>query len=454
MINIKDAKINLNNKIPPRTKLFNLEPIGIGTPMVESLESYLARLALHHCITTGDLVKYIICNEMNIESNVLFENTSFIKKFGEKTDNLISALENLTSRKDLKLLTLSKWESAFVNHNGTFHEFSRWCPNCYEELKLNNNEIYEPLIWSLKCIKICPKHKMPLSSICPHCEKAPYSFSGKSIPGYCSRCNMWLGFESKSPQLDSTELEWYLFIVDEIGDLLSNKSLIEKSVSYEIISKSIAKIIGITTYGNAKDFGEMINRSRRNVGHWRSGKAQPEMESLLAICRVAKIKLMDLLQNRLDFNLINYVWESTEDILKVPKDPYRSISKKFDFNLLEKKLEEIYLTEYPPPPVKELQRRFNYNNIYRKFPLLSKRITQKYRDYQKTQKEINLNLRCEEVKRIMKELYDRLEYPSVSKVRELMKNPVSFRDPIIRATYKETLVELKIDEKEPFINNH
>jgi hypothetical protein len=34
-----------------RSRLYQLEPIGIGTPMVESLSGYLARLAEAHCLS-------------------------------------------------------------------------------------------------------------------------------------------------------------------------------------------------------------------------------------------------------------------------------------------------------------------------------------------------------------------------------------------------------------------
>ena len=41
---------------PPRTRLYHLAPIGVGTPAVESLTGYLMRLAEAHCVSTGALV--------------------------------------------------------------------------------------------------------------------------------------------------------------------------------------------------------------------------------------------------------------------------------------------------------------------------------------------------------------------------------------------------------------
>ena len=37
--------------IPPRSRLYRLEPIGIATPYVESLTSDITRLAGEHCLT-------------------------------------------------------------------------------------------------------------------------------------------------------------------------------------------------------------------------------------------------------------------------------------------------------------------------------------------------------------------------------------------------------------------
>ena len=42
--------------IPPRSHLYCLEPVGIGTPFVESLTIYVTRLAKAHCVSLKSLV--------------------------------------------------------------------------------------------------------------------------------------------------------------------------------------------------------------------------------------------------------------------------------------------------------------------------------------------------------------------------------------------------------------
>ena len=42
--------------VPPRSRLYSLKPIGIGTPFVESLTGYVSRLADAHGVSVGKLV--------------------------------------------------------------------------------------------------------------------------------------------------------------------------------------------------------------------------------------------------------------------------------------------------------------------------------------------------------------------------------------------------------------
>ena len=43
-------------KLPERSRFYSLSPVGIGTPQVESLSGYIARLAEAHVLSVGDMV--------------------------------------------------------------------------------------------------------------------------------------------------------------------------------------------------------------------------------------------------------------------------------------------------------------------------------------------------------------------------------------------------------------
>ncbi|MED4696654.1 TniQ family protein [Peribacillus frigoritolerans] len=405
----------------------------MGTPYVESLWSYILRLASHHCVRVGDLLEYIIIEKLEMTSYEFYSKKTQINKFGSFTENLISIVENLTSRNDLRYLTLRKWENAFKNKNGTVNQFLKWCPKCLTDFRNNKLEIYEPLIWSIKCLKICSKHKIELSSICPICKRTPYSFTKIARPGFCPHCEQWLG-ETNFKELTGVELERQLMLSKSVGDVLSQNNSEMQSATKEEMLISIKKIVEITTNGNVKEFTKLANKSRDRVYKWLRG-AEPEFESLIDICEVANIKVVDFLLNRIDYSF-NIKVNNIPNVNKKRKTYDR------DLDEIERQLEEIYLNEYPPLSVSEIQRRLNYFYIFRKYPQLSKKISYKYQEYRKTQAELKLMHRVEEVKTIIKEIHNSSKYPSVRLVKSKMKDPIALKDPIIRKTYESTLREL------------
>ncbi len=66
-------------EIPNRSRLYFLEPIGVGTPYTESLSSYLCRLAQEHCVTPQKLIMGEIAPLImgdNYHSQMLSKNVS------------------------------------------------------------------------------------------------------------------------------------------------------------------------------------------------------------------------------------------------------------------------------------------------------------------------------------------------------------------------------------------
>lgn len=57
--------ILLIEKLCPRSILYNIEPIGIKTCLVESLSSYLMREAYEHNVTISHLINKMIIPQMN-----------------------------------------------------------------------------------------------------------------------------------------------------------------------------------------------------------------------------------------------------------------------------------------------------------------------------------------------------------------------------------------------------
>jgi hypothetical protein len=44
--------------VPPRSQLYSLQPVGVGTGLVESLTGYVARLAEAHTVSVGGWARH------------------------------------------------------------------------------------------------------------------------------------------------------------------------------------------------------------------------------------------------------------------------------------------------------------------------------------------------------------------------------------------------------------
>lgn len=177
------------------TCLYNIEPIGVGTPDVEGLHSYIKRLAEAHCVLPGILLK----NEVFLEPQELYYYIAFLnyeRKCMQISVDFISkvteTLEAKTGSQNIRNTTISKYGPRVFSEL-KYRKYAAWCPKCYEERKLSSQAVYEPLIWCFKDIQICRKHNVNLIDVCPYCGKHIKRMAYRARAGYCSYCQSWLG---------------------------------------------------------------------------------------------------------------------------------------------------------------------------------------------------------------------------------------------------------------------
>jgi hypothetical protein len=87
--------------IPSRSRLYQLEPVGIGTPLVESLTGYISRLAEAHCVTPKALISRELVSFIpkTYKTTNLFEMRSLtgaLNGIGTMALDLVTVLESLT----------------------------------------------------------------------------------------------------------------------------------------------------------------------------------------------------------------------------------------------------------------------------------------------------------------------------------------------------------------------
>lgn len=137
-----------------RSCLYNIEPMGLNSPFVESLTSYINRLAEAHLLNTGTLFNEIYVPMLNKNylssiaargGNGFIGDSYRINGFGEYALKMKDATEALTGRTDLLFMTLLLWKEV-LPERGLLRKKRAWCSLCYEEMKQESKAVYDPLI--------------------------------------------------------------------------------------------------------------------------------------------------------------------------------------------------------------------------------------------------------------------------------------------------------------------
>lgn len=297
------------------SRLYHLEPVGIDTPLVESLTSYICRLAKAHCFRVSTLIAHELYPHLDMP--YLFANlegysrvTGFasqrvknaiesVNGIAISTVRFVSALEHLTKRRNLRNLTLLSWADVLTPRN-LLRKFRAWCPDCLKEWHTNGQPVYEPLLWVIEAVKMCPRHQQYLISTCPSCGDKSLLLRAMSRAGYCPSCESWLGRSSvydsiSSKTIDKAELHFQTWAAENVGQILSSVTTIASMPLQDNLGKSMTAIINYTYEGIGQRLAKAIGKSKSTIWGWQHGMNKPSMGEMLTLCYVSGISLLEFL---------------------------------------------------------------------------------------------------------------------------------------------------------------
>lgn len=425
--------------IPPRSILYQLPPIGIGTPTVESLTSYLTRLAFSHTVTVGALLEYEVArlidkkySAANLQS--ISRLRGAVNSVGSMTRDLVSALEQLTMQQDLHLLTMLSFAESVPSRN-LFRDVRSWCPQCYQEWHERGDILYEPLLWSLKSVKYCSTHKTPLVSKCPNCQQHNPPFSGKFQLGFCSRCHFWLGRVSgKKVSVGQEDAELELWRVEAVGALLALGAKSRDRLSMAHIPQQLSALANEATAGNLAALSRRLKIPKNTLWLWYSGEVVPSLESSLSICGHFDLSLVQFFTGEMP------ALPSLDNLQVTQRQPSATASSQpFDLEVAHLFLKRVLSQEISPPlSVVEVSRKLKCNRriLYKYFPDLCSAIASNYKNYLQQSCEKNLASCCHQVQQIVDRLYREGQYPSESRVAQLMDKPNFLRYEKVRSVLR------------------
>lgn len=353
-------------KVPQRSQLYSLEPIGLGTPLSESLTSYIVRLSLAHCLPVKYLFSWIVMSLVNrpyLQSGEVFDANILPKRFtssvhclngkGEIAEDWVRALEELTCRRGLSYLTMLPWRNVMPDQ-GLIRKHKAWCPECFTAWQQSGKELYEPLIWKLIPVAVCPTHKRALEVKCSHCKKHLPQLTSNSLCGHCSRCSQWLGATDKKGECDlslNEDFDYYLWAAQDAGRLVAGVP----SLSCPPLKWQVKLALEITCNrmadGNMSAFARFINAKycsrilKKNITH--------EFEMLLNVCFKIGISIYDFIiklgDPRSEFK-DTFDWAKVklpQSTLHIKREKVRDVLR-------------VALKEDPPPSLNDLAERLGY----------------------------------------------------------------------------------------------
>ena len=328
---------------------------------------------------------------------------------------VVEVLNSLTGRSDLVNLTLLNW-NRLVSPRDLQRARRAWCPNCLDHFINECNVVYEPLLWSLQAIGICPVHGVKLLEICRHCNRTSPPLARKSITGHCCHCHGWLG--------DSTKLKQSLSSFEEFR-LTEAKRLIQICQSGQwdldmqaLVNKLMSNFPEMTLTSLAKQIGfpkiTLWDWARRNV--------KPSFNNLTEFCYRLNISVSSLIEQSWQPKLITLRGD-----LDVKTE--RRNTRFVDWDHVRKELEEILNDPSETVSMAEVARRLGYAKrlLYEHWPEQCKAIAKRNTDKVKGLRKNNVQLVRSEVKAIGEHLIVSGQYPSRRRIEAMSSKPAILR---------------------------
>jgi transcriptional regulator with XRE-family HTH domain len=455
--------------IPARSTLYPLPPIGVGTPWVESLTSYIARLADAHCVYPGTLLDKVIVplipspspterrrrsswrsrDDVDIRHHPSFRGdgnkSNLINATGLRATDALAALETLTSRTDLGSLTLLVL-AELLPPRGLIRLFKAWCPVCYEEWRIGKQVIYDPLLWVFHEVSVCIRHRLHLSTHCPnpHCARQLPALTWRSRPGYCAFCHCWLGRAREKVEemsvLESPELAWQQWVTQSLGTVLATIPSVLVPPKRDRVRQIMTHIVEQLSRGNVSAFARALGTARNKIEHWCKGDRIPEIDILLRLCYRLEISFSDFL-----FSEGTAVQPHLKDgILPALFTPRKRVA--IDKKRIYQSLEQAAAgDESPPPSLKEVGRRLGHQQteLYKINQTACHTIADRYTDYRSQRREQRLQGYRDEIEQVALQLQTQGIELTQKHIAPHMAQPGILRDPKVRELLWEVCHELE-----------
>lgn len=425
--------------IPPRSRLYSLKPIGLGTPEVESLTSYLTRLANAHRVTMIQLVKSEFAPALNKPEKTIaakfYRETYNLNGINTWTRLTIDVLERLTFRDDVCFLTMYPWRHG-LSRQKLLRSHLAWCPTCYQEWQQSAQSIYNPLLWALDVVRICPRHRQVLRQRCPYadCHKRLPLVNNQVKPGYCPHCGRWLGIQPLTAEediWDESELNRQVWLTVQLGAVLAAAPNLPSHPQPQTIARNLRGCVEAAAPKSVAGLALEVGISPPALYHWMKGHHPSCLDLLVKFCYHLDIPLLDVLAPHPGAEAeLGGAWperDGGEDLARA-SHPGR-VKQKVEAHRLRRQLERLLNDDQAPPrSAEQVARQLGVSTgcIVHRCPDQYRQIVEQYEQYER----VRCSQRNEKLERDLKACLegDEAPPPSMKEVaRRLRIHPATAR---------------------------
>lgn len=277
---VRDIKKNWTVLPPIKLK-------AVGTAFVESVPSYVSRMLWTTGITLGQLAgrvaRHAIPGAGSAGTFLSAEALSAV------AISRIEQLELLSGEANLRCGSLWALSEIISYNTSVYGEYKRrWCPRCYEGWDVDS---YEPLIWRIDLLGVCPKHHCRMECVCPRCGQFQRDTHRQDLRRICCVCRTSLS-EGATWRRRPAFAQW---IDEQIMQLIEYCATPREAPAPRSIYTDLAVGLRINAKRSGKRDAVMRVILRDIERHARRNSRRPTLRSLLNVCAIQGICAQELL---------------------------------------------------------------------------------------------------------------------------------------------------------------